>query len=203
VSTVSHVSKVRPDMISKPRVRRLHAAIALTAATVLLAACSSGATKAAAGSTSVGVARSSAASGSASSPASTSATPTTPKLKAGNPNSSFCGLARQEQAQEEKDASAFATDTPAELEKFEEQAMAELPAFADQAPDEIKASVKLLVAADAAIFAELKKANFDFTKLSTTDLSSLDTPAFTAASQQVTTYLEKTCGITDSASPSS
>jgi hypothetical protein len=175
----------------------------------LLAACGSSATKAASGSSSSAKAattsQSTSASGSSTSPAGGS--PSTPsssaKVDIGALGSSFCDTARKQETQASQDAQALTSDDPATLKKFEEQAIAELPAFEAQAPAEIKSAVATLVAADRTLFSQLDAAGWDFTKLSPTAVSALESPDFTAATEKITSYLTTKCGITESDAPTS
>jgi hypothetical protein len=187
------------------RVAMLGTAGALTV--VLLGGCGSSASKAASGSSSsapVATTTSAGTSGSGSSPSPTSAsTSSSSKVDIGALGSSFCDTARKEQAQADKNAQALTADDPATLKKFEEQALAVLPAFAAQAPAEIKSSVDVLVAADQSFFKALQAAGFDFTKLSPTTITQFETPAFTAATEKVTDYLKTKCGISESDAPTS
>jgi hypothetical protein len=181
---------------------------ALTA--VLLAACgSSSASKAAGGSSLASKAAAGTTANTALSSSPTSSPPvagtssSSAKVDIGALGSSFCDTARKEQAQADQNVQALTAGDPATLKKFEEQALAELPAFAAQAPAEIKSSVDVLVAADQSFFKALQAAGFDFTKLSPTTVSQFETPAFTAATEKVTDYLETKCGITESDAPTS
>jgi hypothetical protein len=201
----------RVQTIGGPRsarvVRTVQGGAAIVSAALLLAACSSSTSGKAVGAP-AGAAKSGASStaGSAagSAPASSAGSSSKAPKVSGNPGSGFCNDARAEQAQEAKQADAFSTYTPAELEKFEEQAAKELPVFAAEAPSAIKSDVQTLVAADQKIFDALKAVNWDFSKLDLTTFSAqVDTPAFTTAADNVTSYLEKVCGISegDSATP--
>jgi hypothetical protein len=125
-----------------------------------------------------------------------SAAPPAVKIAGGG---SFCDDARSEQAQEDKDVSAFTTDNPAQLQKFEETAMAELPIFAAAAPSSIKSDVNLIVSGDEAIFNGLKAAGFSYAKLDPKVTAQFETPAFSSAASAVTDYLQKSCGIAPSA----
>jgi hypothetical protein len=113
----------------------------------------------------------------------------------GNSNSKFCTLAAAEQAQDDKDSDAFSSRSPQDIQKVEEQALAALPTFLAAAPAQIKAAVQTLVTADQKFFAALKAAGFDTSKLDPSAVTALEDPQFTAASDAVTDYLEKVCGI--------
>jgi hypothetical protein len=113
----------------------------------------------------------------------------------GNSNSSFCVEAVAEQAQEEKLSSAFTSDSPADLEKFENTELLALQSFVSKAPAQIKGAVQTISAADMTLYNALKTAGWDYTKLDPSVLSTLDTPALEAASDQVTAYLKQVCGI--------
>ena len=164
------------------------AAAASSAASAISAAAASGA----AGASGADAGASAATSASASS---------TVKLT-GNSNSTFCIEAAAEQAQEDKASSALVGDSPADLQKYEEQAVAELSAFASKAPAQIKSAVQTLVAAYQTFFNALKAANFDYTKLDPSAVASIETPAVQAATDTVTTYLKQVCGIDATATSS-
>jgi hypothetical protein len=186
-------------------IRTAQGGVAIVSAVLLLAACSSSTSGKPVGAPAASVtANGSSTTTTGTTPSSPAASSSTASKVSGNPGSGFCNDARAEQAQEAKQADAFTTYTPAELQKFEEQAAKELPVFAAEAPSEIKSQVEVLVAADQKIFDELKAANWDFAKIDVTTFSTdIETPAFTAAADAVTNYLEKVCGISegDSATP--
>jgi hypothetical protein len=135
---------------------------------------------------------------SSAAPSSTS----TSKALTGNPNSTFCVEAAAEQAQEDKNTEALTGDSPADLQKFEEQSQAELKVFVAKAPSQIKSAVQTIADADNTLVNALKAVNYDITKLDSSAISGVDTPAFEAAVTTVDNYLEQVCGIhpTDEAS---
>jgi hypothetical protein len=135
---------------------------------------------------------------SSAAPSSTS----TSKALTGNPNSTFCVEAAAEQAQEDKNTEALTGDSPADLQKFEEQSQAELKVFVSKAPSQIKSAVQTIADADNTLVNALKAVNYDITKLDSSAISGVDTPAFEAAVTTVDNYLEQVCGIhpTDDAS---
>jgi hypothetical protein len=190
-------TKTRPQLM-----RAAQAGAAILSAAVLLAACSTSTSGKAVGAPAGSVTSSpgsstTSATGGSSTASSPAASSSSASAVSGNPGSGFCNDARAEQAQEDKQAAAFTTFTPAELEKFEEQAAKELPVFAAEAPSAIKSQVEALVQADQKIFAALKAVNWDFSKINPSTFGDLDTPAFEAASTAVTDYLQKVCGISE------
>jgi hypothetical protein len=173
--------------------RQATTALGLLGIGVLLAGC--GSSSKAAGSAATPTTSGSAVTATSAAPSSAAATQAAVKISGGG---SFCDDARAEQAQEDKDVSAFTTDSPAQLQKFEETAMAELPIFAAAAPSSIKSDVNLIVSGDEAIFNGLKAAGFNYAKLDPKVTSEFETPAFTSAASAVTAYLQKSCGIAPS-----
>ncbi|MEO9140346.1 MAG: hypothetical protein ABI345_14930 [Jatrophihabitans sp.] len=107
---------------------------------------------------------------------------------------SFCAIARNQEAEQAKQASAI-TGSTAQLKALEEKDAKLLPELLAIAPNAIKPDVAVLVAADQKLVTALRKVNYDFTKLDKATLASFSTPALTKATQNVTTYLAKTCGI--------
>jgi hypothetical protein len=63
------------------------------------------------------------------------------------------------------------------------------------APNAIKGDLTTLFAGVDKLYDALVAANYDYTKLDPTTLTSFDTPAFEAASDHVDAYLKTTCGI--------
>jgi hypothetical protein len=190
---------VSTNRIATNNVGRAAGAVAFVLAGVMLTACGSsssgtlgaalgGGSSAASGAAS-GASGAASGAGSAASPAASSAA-----IK-GDSNSKFCTIAVAEQEQEDKTASAITGDSPQDLQKFEEQAIAALPAFVAAAPSAIKGAVQTLAAADQKFFTALKAAGFDYTKLDPTIVSTFEDPQFTAAATTVTDYLTQVCGI--------
>jgi hypothetical protein len=171
--------------------RQASTALGLLGIGVLLAGCGSS-SKAAGPTPAAGTSASSTAVASGAPAAVAASSQAAVKISGGG---SFCDDARAEKAQEAKDISAFTADSPAQLQKFEEQAMAELPVFAAAAPSAIKSDVALVVSGDEAIFNGLKAAGFSYAKLDPKIAAQFETPAFTNASAAITAYLTKTCGI--------
>jgi hypothetical protein len=202
-----------------PSARRLALGAGLLATATLLAACSSSSNGNPTALINAGSSSSSGAAGAASSPvaaASTKAASTqAPSTKAASTKSSgggggsvslgsgsFCDIARNQEAQQQKEVSAF-SGSPASLKTIEEQDAKLLPEFLAIAPAAIKPDVQEIVAVDQQLLTALRKANYDVTKLAPSALSGFDTPALTKASDDITAYLSKTCGIKDpNASPS-
>jgi hypothetical protein len=173
---------------------RVRAGTALVGIAFLVAACgSSSGSKAASGAASAIK-----SAGASQAPASSGA----PKVAKAGSGGSFCDKARAEEADSAKDAAAFTTGTPQQLEQLENKELSELKGFVSSAPSKIKGSVAILATEDQKLFDALKAAGFDFTKVSQETLSDFQTPAFTQATDQITAYLATTCGISPSAEPS-
>jgi hypothetical protein len=170
---------------------RVRAGTVLVGIAFVLAACGSSGSKAASGGSSSAVT----SAGASQAPASSKA----PKVAKVGSGGSFCDKARDEDAAEAKDAEALTTGDPKQLEQFEENALSKLAGFVASAPSQIKGAVATLAAGDQKFFDALKAANFDFTKVSQEEISTFETPAFTQASDQITSYLASTCGISPSA----
>jgi hypothetical protein len=171
---------------------KLAAIVLATAATV--AACGGGSSSSSAtGSNSTAPQTSSAASSSSSAPA---AATSSKAASGGGASSSFCGLAKVEEAQEASVAKALTSDSPQQLEQYETNALAELSKYSSSAPAEIRSDVQVVVTAVESLFKQLKAVNNDYTKLSPTALSGLNTPALTKASQALGVYFATKCGIT-------
>jgi hypothetical protein len=109
---------------------------------------------------------------------------------------SFCAYAKEQQQQSATEIKAFESDTPAQLEQYETNALAQLSKFASTAPTPIRSDVQLVVTQAQALVSDLKAANFDFQKLPPSDLSTLNAPKLAKASDAITTYLRTACGIT-------
>jgi hypothetical protein len=159
---------------------------------VLLAACGSSSKSA---STSTGT-------GASTAPA--ASTSTKGSSGSGNINlggGSFCDKARKAET-DTASAATKLTDGPDAFKQLEENAQAELSKLASEAPSQIKGAVTTLVNAEDQFFDALKAANFDVTKISTTAVSSFDSPQVMQATQQIDSYLVTACGINPSAIPS-
>jgi hypothetical protein len=63
------------------------------------------------------------------------------------------------------------------------------------APGAIKGDLVILFGGVDKLYSALVAANYDYTKVDPTTLTSFDTPAFEAASDKVDAYLKTTCGI--------
>jgi hypothetical protein len=132
-----------------------------------------------------------------SAPATTSA-PASPPASSAPPSSgggSFCDYGKAEESQLAAELKAYTADTPAQLEKFEQQALNEAKTFSSSAPPAIKSAIDTAIATDQEFFNELKAVNFDYTKLSPADLAKIQTPAFTKANQTLANYFRTKCGI--------
>jgi hypothetical protein len=176
-------SMMAPDTRGENGRRRVGtgAAAALITVVVLAAGCSGNATKAGFSATSP----TTVAGGTA---------PTVAAAKAGNLDSSFCqasrGLKRREAAEEKS-----LLNTPASVEKAENQAVADLPEFQRLAPASLQSAVAVLVTEDRRIFTDLQAVNFNYADLTPAVNKSLQSPQFTQADDQITNYLTHVCGI--------
>jgi hypothetical protein len=85
--------------------------------------------------------------------------------------------------------------TPADVKAQVAQYKAEEKVVLATAPGSIKPDMQTLFAGVDKLYAALVAANYDYTKLDPTTLTSFDTPAFEAASNRVDAYLKNTCGI--------
>lgn len=63
------------------------------------------------------------------------------------------------------------------------------------APNAIKPDLVTIFGATDKLYAALAKANYDYSKLDPTSISSLQSPDVTAAEQHITSYMKDTCGI--------
>jgi hypothetical protein len=181
------------------RVRRLGTGTVLVLTGVLLAACGGGGSSPSTASAPSTVPTQSSAPSSV--PTSSAPVSSAPVSGGSGSGGSFCQYAKVQKAQEAAEIKAYSTDTPQQLEKFEEQALAEAKVFASTAPSQIKAAVDTVVSEDDAVFNALKAAHFDYTKLPTSFLTTLEAPKFTKADNQIISYLTNTCGINTSAAP--
>jgi hypothetical protein len=123
-------------------------------------------------------------------------TPSSQPTSSGAPASltSFCKYAKTEKAQVASEEKAFALDSPAQLEKFEQEALSAITALSASAPAAVKSDVKLVVTTDEKVFADLKAAHFNFSKVNTSDLSKADSPAFVNAAHGIVAYFHQACG---------
>lgn len=190
------------DIISK-RIPASAAVGALLVAGLVLAGCG-GSSKSASniGAVAASKAAASAVSAGSSAGSSSAASPSSSVKLSGNSNSSFCVEATAVQAEQDKNGEELLGDTPADLQKFEEQSQAELKLFVSKAPAQIKSAVQTIATADDTLVNALKAANYDITKVDPKVTESLDTPAFESAVTTVDDYLEQVCGLhpTDDAS---
>jgi hypothetical protein len=193
-----------------PSARRLALGAGLLATATLLAACSSSSSGTPTALINSGSSSSSGPAGAASSPVAAASTKAAsskaPSTKAASTKSSggggsgslgsgsFCDIAKNQEAAQQKEISAF-SDTPASLKTIEEQDAKLLPEFLAIAPAAIKPDVQEIVTVDEQLLAALQKANFDVSKIPPSALSGFQTPALTKASNDIATYLDKTCGI--------
>ncbi len=157
-----------------PRVAVILATVGLT--TVGLAACGSSGSKSSAQ-----------AAGSA---ASTASTASTVKATGGG---DFCKSAATQFNKAQAMISQNATD-PAHLKDAVRQGRQASSSLQSEAPAQIKGDLNLLVQTANKVYDALAKANYDFTKLSPSDLQGIDDPNVTAANQRVSAYVKKSCG---------
>jgi hypothetical protein len=173
---------------SKPQSNRsVGVALVLAVAGFLLTACGgSSSAPSAQGGSSVPVQTSAPASPSA--PATTSSTPAT------GGGASFCTYARSEKSEVATELQAFTKDSPAQLEKFENQLLAVASSLASSAPASVRTAAVTVKASDQAFFNDLKSAHFVYANLNPTAVAKLNTPAFMKAIQTIVTYLGSKCG---------
>jgi HPt (histidine-containing phosphotransfer) domain-containing protein len=170
-----------------PSNSRVRVALVLAVAGFLLAACG-------------GSSSAPSAQGGSSVPVQTSAavTPTSPPTTSSAPatggGASFCTYARSEKSEVATELQAFTKDSPAQLEKFENQLLNVATALASSAPASVKSAAKTVKATDQAFFGELQSAHFVYANLNTTAVAKLNTPAFMKAIQTIVTYLGSKCG---------
>jgi hypothetical protein len=181
------------------RERLVRLALTFAGAAVALAACgggSSGAGAQAANSVPAQTSAPAASSAPATSPPATSAPPVS-----GGGSTSFCGYGQAQASQLAKEEKAYTSDTPAQLEQFEQQALNEAEKFAASAPSSIKPAMETALSGDQQFLNELKAVNYDFAKLSPSALSKINTPAYMHANQTLANYFRSKCGISTTASP--
>lgn len=146
--------------------------------------------------------RSSAAGSSTGTPASTAA-PSVANATAvphGNSSSSFCTFAREVSSQQDKNISVFTSGNPAAIERLEKQELSVLSVAVSAAPVSIRPAMVLIANADQTLYKELKKVNFDFSKLGPSFAKSFDSTAVSKAGDMVTSYITNVCHIS-TASP--
>jgi len=125
-----------------------------------------------------------------------STSPTTPGTsgsKSSGGGGSFCALMR-------KDAGAFKgadinTKSPEDLKAVYAKVVPEIERAQSEAPDAIKSDIGTLATSLKTLVKALEAADYDVTKLNFDSLKALADPKFAAASHNVSTYLEKNCGI--------
>lgn len=79
--------------------------------------------------------------------------------------------------------------------QFIEESAEQSKQLLSSAPDELQDSVDVLVEVQEQLASELEKVDYDFTKLPDDAMSSMNTPEFTKANEELTTYVTDTCGI--------
>jgi ABC-type phosphate/phosphonate transport system substrate-binding protein len=122
-----------------------------------------------------------------------SGTPTT-KAFSGSSGSGFCDQARSFASAFK--SSSFGTKTPADLKNAFKNLQSELDHAASVAPSAIKGDMQTLAAAYRPILKAFADANYDFTKLSPTALSSFSNPQFAAAAGHIGQYFSQVCHVT-------
>ncbi len=168
-------------------VRRLGVLAILTVIAVGGAACGSSSKNAASSSATTA---SAAASGQGTN--ASTAPPTTVALH-GNSGSSFCDLARHDQAA--FSSPNVATSTQAQLKSTYEHLGAALEQARNAAPSAIKGDFETLVTAFKPFLRALATGNYDFTKLGPAAFSSLGSAQVKTASAHITQYMRQVCGI--------
>jgi hypothetical protein len=177
------------------RARRLTVLLVLVA--VGATACGSSSKGAASGTTSTTTSNTPAA----SSGASTSAATTTTTKVSGDSGSSFCNLVRSDVSAIK--STNYATTSPTDLKKLYQNLGPALSDAESKAPSAIKADFHTFVTAFTPIFALLKNANYDYTKISPSDyatFASMGTPQVKAASDHVEQYVTQVCHVATTSS---
>jgi hypothetical protein len=175
-------------------------------ALVTAVGCGSGASKiptpnAAAGSTSAPAqgspaAQASSASPVPSAPAPTAGAPSAPTTTAGKPQQATGGgdFCKAIAASLNRPSAATGT-TPAEMGAQLAVIRKDAQQAASLAPESLKADVNRLMAASLAVWDALAKVNYDYTKITASDMTALSTPAVAAAEKRLTAYMTNTCGL--------
>jgi hypothetical protein len=170
-------------------VRGLPAVAALTLIAVGAAGC---------GSSSKNAASSSATTASTTPPGqgtnTSTAPPTTVGTLRGSSGSSFCDLARHDQAA--FSSANIATATPAQLKNLYGNLGSALEQARSAAPDAIKGDFDTFVTAFTPFLNTFAAANYDYTKLTPAAVAGLGTPQVKAASAHITQYMQQVCKIT-------
>ena len=122
------------------------------------------------------------------------APPSTVAKLHGSSGSTFCDLARHDQAA--FTSANFATTTPAQLKKLYENLGSALDQARSAAPDAIKGDFDTFVTAFKPLLNAFAAANYDFTKLTPAAVAGLGTPQVKAASAHITQYMTQVCKIT-------
>jgi ABC-type transport system substrate-binding protein len=127
--------------------------------------------------------------------------PTTLGTLHGNSGSSFCDLARQDQAA--FSSKSFATMTPAQVKQEYQNLGSALEEARSAAPSAIKGDFDTFVTAFKPFLDVLASVNYDFTKMTPAlaaklqaGSASLGTAQVNAASAHITQYMEQVCKIT-------
>jgi hypothetical protein len=95
----------------------------------------------------------------------------------------------------EVDMSDIDPTDPAAYEKAIKQSAEDSKDLLSKAPDELDDAVEVLVQLQEDLIAELEKVDYDFMKLSPDALGAMDDPKLEEANQELTAYVEDTCGI--------
>jgi hypothetical protein len=66
---------------------------------------------------------------------------------------------------------------------------------ASLAPASLKADVNRLMVASLAVWDALAKVNYDYTKITASDMSALSSPEVVGAEKRLTAYMTSTCGL--------
>lgn len=95
----------------------------------------------------------------------------------------------------EVDMSDIDPTDPAAYEKAIKQSAEDSKDLLSKAPDELDDAVEVLVQLQEDLIAELEKVDYDFMKLSPDALGAMDDPKLEEANEELTAYVEDTCGI--------
>ena len=88
-----------------------------------------------------------------------------------------------------------ASEGKAALKAYVQKAKVGNAEFVAKAPAELKKDLAVITTVSNKLFDAFDKADYDFTKIDVSDLSEVDTPEVKAATERLSTYLKKTCGV--------
>ncbi len=196
-----------PDPTAPRRVRRAArvgaGAVVVVALAAGVAACGGSSKSASPAPTTTTAAPKTTPSGGGSTPSTTAApaTSTTAAIPASS-GGGFCHEAQTSLAKSLK-AEQSLGESPTDLRQVVANFDKEAPALLASVPAAIKPQMSTLLGFDKKIFALLAKADYNFTQISPSDLSTIESEAstLTADSEAIDAYVEKACGITLPTSP--